>query len=68
LTHSYYAKLLAVKRVTDSRGSKTAGVDQIIWETPHQKITAVKALKRKGYQPNRYVEYISPKNRANKDH
>jgi RNA-directed DNA polymerase len=27
LTHSFYAKLLAVKRVTQNRGKRTAGVD-----------------------------------------
>ena len=31
LTHSFYAKALAVKRVTSNRGSKTAGVDKAVW-------------------------------------
>ena len=30
LTHSYYAKVLAVKRVVQNRGDKTPGVDKII--------------------------------------
>lgn len=30
LTHSFYAKALAVKRVTSNRGSKTAGVDKAV--------------------------------------
>lgn len=50
LTHSYSAKLIAVKRVTQNKGAKTPGVDQIVWETAHQKLQAVKSLKRKGYQ------------------
>ena len=33
LTHSFYAKALAVKRVTSNRGSKTAGVDKAVWAT-----------------------------------
>ena len=33
LTCSYYAKLLAVKRVTENRGSKTPGIDNIVWRT-----------------------------------
>lgn len=33
LTHSYYAKLLAVKRVTENSGGKTPGVDGVIWKT-----------------------------------
>ena len=28
LTHSYYAKLLAIKRVVENKGSKTPGVDK----------------------------------------
>jgi len=27
LTHSYYAKLLAVRKVTENKGNRTAGVD-----------------------------------------
>lgn len=51
LTHSYYAKLLAVKRVTSNKGSKTAGVDKVIWSTPYVKLQAVGELKRRGYKP-----------------
>src|SRR4051795_6388346 len=47
LTTSIYAKLLAVKRVTENKGSKTAGVDQVTWNTPKQKMKAVHSLKRK---------------------
>ena len=50
LTHSYSAKLLAVKRVTQNNGGKTPGVDKVIWKTAYQKIQAVKSLRRKGYQ------------------
>ena len=51
LTHSHYAKLLAIKRVSQNRGSKTAGIDNIKWRTSKQKLDAVKQLTRKGYQP-----------------
>ena len=34
LTHSFYAKALAVKRVTSNKGKKTAGVDRVLWKTP----------------------------------
>ncbi|MBB72701.1 MAG: group II intron reverse transcriptase/maturase [Legionellales bacterium] len=63
LTHSYQAKLLAVKRVTENRGSKTAGVDGKRCETPRQKSQLSQSLKRKGYraQPLRRV-YIPKKN------
>ena len=63
LACSFYAKLLAVKRVTENKGSKTAGVDGVIWRTPKQKINAVSTLKRKGYQtlPLRRI-YIPKRN------
>ncbi|QGY45914.1 group II intron reverse transcriptase/maturase [Maribellus comscasis] len=51
LTHSFYAKALAVKRVTSNKGSKTAGVDHAIWSTPNAKFQAISELKRKGYKP-----------------
>lgn len=65
LTHSFSAKLLAVKRVTQNQGAKTPGVDGIIWKTPHQKMVAVMLLKRKGYktQPLRRI-YISKKQKG----
>lgn len=50
LTHSFYAKLLAVKRVVQNQGAKTPGVDGIIWNTSERRIKAAKSLKRRGYQ------------------
>lgn len=50
LTHSFYAKLLAVRRVTQNRGKNTPGVDGVLWRTSHQKMQAVEALKRRGYR------------------
>ncbi len=63
LTHSYSAKLIAVKRVTQNKGAKTPGVDKIIWQTARKKLQAAKSLKRKGYQtlPLRRI-YIPKKN------
>jgi RNA-directed DNA polymerase len=51
ITHSFYAKLLAVRRVTQNNGKNTAGVDRIIWKTPTQKMRATISIKRKGYRP-----------------
>lgn len=51
LTHSFYGKLLAVKRVVSNRGKNTPGVDAIIWSTPEQKMQAVHNLGRRGYRP-----------------
>lgn len=51
LTHSFYAKTLAVKRVTENRGKKTPGVDKILWMTKKDKWEAIATLKRHGYHP-----------------
>ena len=49
LTHSFYAKALAVKRVTSNKGKNTVGVDKVLWTTPNAKMGAVADLKRRGY-------------------
>lgn len=51
LTTSFYAKALAVKRVTENQGKKTSGVDKELWLTPNAKYQAIKKLKVKGYRP-----------------
>ena len=63
LTHSFFAKLLAIKRVTQNTGKRTPGIDGVIWKTDKQKMKAAYALKRKGYkaQPLRRI-YIPKKN------
>jgi RNA-directed DNA polymerase len=60
LTHSYAAKAVAVKRVTENRGKRTPGVDGVIWETPEKKAQAMATLRQRGYrtQPLRRV-YIA---------
>ena len=50
LTHSFSAKALAVKRVTENQGKRTPGVDQIIWNTPLKKATAIGMLRQRGYR------------------
>ena len=63
LTHSYSGKVLAVKRVTENPGRNTPGVDGIVWNTPEKKMTAVHALKQRGYRPRPlkrvYIRIIS---------
>ena len=51
LTHSFYAKALAVKRVTSNGGGNTPGVDMETWDKPEAKTQAISELKRRGYQP-----------------
>lgn len=51
LTRSFSAKALAVKRVTENQGKRTAGVDQQLWETPAQKFAAIATLSKRRYRP-----------------
>jgi RNA-directed DNA polymerase len=63
LTHSRSAKLLAVKRVSQNKGSKTPGIDGVVWNTDSRRMKAVNQLSRKAYQakPLRRI-YIPKKN------
>ena len=61
LTHSFYGKALAVKRITENHGKKTPGVDGEIWTTPVQKAKAVLSLKNRGYQPQALRRVFIPK-------
>jgi RNA-directed DNA polymerase len=67
LSRSFYAKLLAVKRVTSNKGRKTPGVDGVVWKGARAKWRAVLSLRRRGYrpQPLRRI-YIPKKNRKKK--
>jgi len=51
LTRSFSGKALAVRRVTENRGRKTAGVDKVLWSTPESKVRGITELGRRGYQP-----------------
>src|SRR5258707_8875567 len=51
LTHSFYGRALAVKRVTHNQGKNTPGVDGAIWRTPASRYKAIDTLRRRGYQP-----------------
>ncbi len=63
LTHSFYAKLLAVKRVTSNKGKNTPGVDGVLWKGARAKWRAACSLRRRGYKalPLRRI-YIPKKN------
>jgi RNA-directed DNA polymerase len=50
LAHSFSGKALAVRRVTENRGKKTAGVDGEIWDTPQKKAKAIQELRQYGYR------------------
>ena len=65
LTHSFSAKALAVRRVTENKGKRTPGVDGEIWTTPRQKVAAIKSLQSRGYrtQPRKRVYIPKPGSR-----
>jgi len=50
LTHSYSAKLLAVRRVIQNKGKRTSGIDGEKWLTPDSKMKAVLSLTDKRYK------------------
>jgi len=50
LVHSFYAKLLAVRRVTENRGKRTPGVDGELWSSPEAKFDAAKRLTDRNYR------------------
>jgi len=61
LVRSFAAKCLAVKRVTENRGKRTAGVDGELWSTPESKWQATFRLKRQGYKPKPLRRIYIPK-------
>lgn len=61
LTHSFSAKAVAVKRVTENQGSVTPGVDKVIWDTPKKKAEAIVALRPRGYHPQPLRRICIPK-------
>ena len=66
LTHSYYAKVLAVRKVTTNQGKNTPGIDKKLWKTPAFKMRGALALTDKGYKakPLRRVYIEKPGKKA----
>ena len=61
LTHSFFAKLLAVRRVTSRKGARTPGVDGVLWNTPERKMRAALSLNRRGYKALPLRRILIPK-------
>lgn len=51
LTRSHYAKVVAVQNVTLNKGARTAGVDNVLWDTKAKRVKAVESLQQRSYQP-----------------
>lgn len=61
LTHSFSGKALAVRRVTENQGKKTAGVDGEIWNTPRKKAEGIRTLRQRGYRAKPLRRVYIPK-------
>ncbi|HBO9383672.1 TPA: group II intron reverse transcriptase/maturase, partial [Pseudomonas aeruginosa] len=61
LTRSRSARYLAVRRVTENQGKRTAGVDRVLWDTPDAKWKAANGLRRHGYKPRPLRRVFIPK-------
>lgn len=66
LTNSFYARLLAVKRVTSNKGKNTPGVDGVLWQDAGAKWRAVHSLRRRGYKPQPLRRIYIPKKNGKK--
>ena len=64
LTRSYTAKMLAVRRVTENQGKRTAGVDRVLWTEPQQRWEALSGLHRRGYKPMPLRRVFIPKSKG----
>ena len=67
LTSSFYAKCLAVKRVTSNKGGKTPGIDGVILQTSEQKMDAALDMKRRHYSPSPLRRIHIPKKTGKQD-
>lgn len=66
LTHSFSAKCLAVKKITQNKGSRTPGVDGVVLKTPNDKARLVSSLKRRNYYPQPLRRIYIPKSNGKK--
>ena len=63
LTRSFYARILAVRKVSTNKGSKTPGVDGVLWVSSADKMRAALKLENKGYRAKPLTrKYILKKN------
>lgn len=62
LNHSFSARALAVRRVTENQGKRTAGVDRQLWDSPALKRVAIGRLKQqRGYRAKPLRRVYIPK-------
>ena len=61
LANSFYAKLLAVERISSNRGKRTPGVDGVVLKTPQSKWQQAQKLGAKDYKPQPLRRIYIPK-------
>lgn len=66
LTHSYYAKALAVKKVSENKGKRTPGVDGVIWKKPQELMKGVLSMTEKDYKAQPLSRIYIPKPNSDK--
>ena len=66
LTHSFSARMIAIKRVTENPGKRTPGIDGVIWDTPKKKAQAINTLRHRGYRALPLRRVYIPKSNGKK--
>ncbi len=66
LTHAISAKLLAVKRVSANKGSRTPGIDGVVWRSPTARMKGALSLRRRGYRAQPLRRILIPKKKHGK--
>lgn len=67
LTRSFSGRCLAVRRVTENQGKRTAGIDGELWNKPETKWLAISKLKQQhGYKPKPLRRVYIPKSNGKK--
>jgi len=61
LTHSYHARLMAVRRVTSDKGKNTPGADGAVWKNVRAGMQAVRSLRRCGLSLSHCGGYTFPR-------
>lgn len=61
LTHSFYAKAIAIKKVTQNKGKNTAGIDNQLWKADSDKWEGIKSLNTARYKALPTKRILIPK-------